>query len=506
VTDFSLPFTPTYPPISHQADFLRDHARDPAYGILWEQGTGKSKSFIDNLALLVIEGLVDGGFVLAPNGPHFGWARDQLPEHWPADAPRAEFFAWDNNKASTKTFQREWLAFLSRVRSQDRGDASERWNQKLAVGVLCMSYDALMTDAGKRASWEWLRKRRVLYGADESQRIKDPSSKRAIRALASSVYAPYRRIMSGTPMDAPFDVYSQMRFLDPDYWVKQLGTGSFAAFKARFGNWRMRKGPGGREFPDLEGYRDLDVLHAALKPATSRVLAADVLDLPPQTFRIARHELTNSQRNAYEALKRDAMALLESGELVTTEMALILHLRLSQIGAGFVTPRTGEAEVPFVPNPRAELLRETLRDLTRPSIIWHVYRQDAVVAAKASRDAGRRPVVFDGSRPEESIDEFKAGRADDIIGSLSSGMIEFWTLNEAPTSIYYSRSGKLIARLQSERRNYRIGQTTPVQVIDMVADRTLDEGTVRNLGKKKIDAETVLGDDPRAWLIEALER
>lgn len=478
-----LPFKPNLEPLDHQWSSLAEGYR-AAYGLFHEQGTGKTKTLIDNAALLYCEGAIDAALVIAPNGVHRNWVVEELPKHWPRDLPPVEAFAWSSPQAGTKRHQQE----AARVITSN------------GFPWLCMSYDAVMTEAGKQATWDLLRSRRCLYVLDESQRAKTPAAKRTKRLIASSVYAPYRRLASGTPMDKPFDIYSQVRFLDPDFWARELGIGSFTAFKAHFGEWVTIKTAGGRSFEQLESYKNLDELERILKHISQRVLKDDVLDLPDKTYKRVFHEMSPAQRRAYDELRSESLALLDSGELITAELAIVRILRLQQITSGFISPRAGAAAIPFDPNPRAALLRETLEDLTRPSIIWARFVEDVDVCLKASEAAGRRAVVFDGSKPELSVDVFHRGEAQDIIANLESGMTEGFTLNEADTTIYYSNTTKLIKRKQSEDRNHRLGQHLPVTYIDFLAEGSLDAKNLTRLKEKGRAVGQVLGDPENDWL------
>ena len=483
-----VPFTFRHSPYGFQREYLSGQGRRASFGLLWEQGLGKTKGIIDTTALLACEKEITGALVLAPNGVHRNWHVAELPEHWPEDGPRMKSFSWSSTSANSKWHKeavRELLEFDG-------------------FSFLCMSYDALMTELGKQASWDFLRSRRVLYAADESQRIKTPSAKRTKRVINSGVYAPYRRIASGTPMDTPFDIYSQVRFLDPEFWSRELGLGGFTAFKAHFGNWVRIEMAGGRFFDSCTSYRNLDELNQVLTQITDRRTKDEELDLPPKVYKRMFHELNPAQRAAYEQLRSETMAWLESGELVTAELAIVRALRLQQITSGFVNPEAGSEPFRFEPNPRAALLREVLEDLTRPCIIWARFVEDVRVCEAAARAAGRKPVVWDGNDPGASLDPFHAGEADAFIANLESNAREGLTLNEADTTIYYSNTPKLLNRLQSEDRNHRIGQSRSVLYIDLLAEGTLDSRVLSTLRDKRDTAGTVLGDDARGWLMEAL--
>lgn len=482
-----IPFTPRLPPLAHQAEFLANASRRPYYALFWEQGTGKTKALIDNAALLLAEGEIDGVLVLAPNGVHRNWHVEEIPKHWPHDVQPCESFSWDGNKVGNKSYTAAFNQFLATRR----------------FPILCMSYDSLMTDAGKQASWDFIKGRRVMAIGDESQRFKTPDAKRTKRIIALSAYPAYKRIASGTPMDKPFDIYPQVRFLDAVHWMRDFAVGTFTAFKAHFATIIQAKTVGGRSFPMITGYRNLDTLERSIASIGSRVLKEDVLDLPPKVYNRVFHELTPQQRRAYDELKEECLTIMDSGELVTAELALVLRLRLRQVTSGFIRNVAGGPDIPFVPNPRARLLQTILEDTPHPTIIWGDFTFDCKVAAAASRAAGRRPVIFDGTKPQLSIDAFHRGEYDDIIANLGSNMREGYTLNQAKTTIYYSRSPKLIARLQSEDRNHRIGQSggalgpggeLGVSYLDLLAEGTLDAKELADLREKRDVTGQVLGD------------
>ena len=75
------------------------------------------------------------------------------------------------------------------------------------------------------------------------------------------------------------------------------------------------------------------------------------------------------------------------------------------------------------------------------------------------------------------------------------------TLTASHTVIYYSNSYDLEVRLQSEDRAHRIGQTSKVTYIDLIAEKTVDEQIVKSLRGKINIATQVLGEDLKKWLI-----
>jgi SNF2 family DNA or RNA helicase len=251
-------------PFPHQDDEFKTHGDDVSRGLLWEMGLGKSKASIDSAANLYEQGKIDAMLIVAPGGVHGNWIINELPIHLP-----------DNILAATR------MHIFSTKKSRNKGHqiALKQVVEHRGLSVLAMSYDAMTTDNGKKAAWAMLKNRKCMYIADEARRIKTPTADRTKAVVKSATFAPYRRLLNGTPVpNGPFDLYSQMLFLDPNFW-HPLGISTFAAFKTFFGVFITGycKTPNGtREFPQLVKYKNLDILHKHLERLCSR-LTKDIL-------------------------------------------------------------------------------------------------------------------------------------------------------------------------------------------------------------------------------------
>lgn len=487
-----MSYNPRTKQFSHQQEQLATHGLKPAWGLLWEQGTGKSKELIDEACALYSAGKIDAAVVLAPGGVHLNWQTDELPKHVPEGILRqVRTHAWSTAKAGTK-----WHA-----------KAAEELIRHKGFPWLLMTYDGLMTDKAKNFLWRMLNKRQVFYAADEAHYIKTPGSKRTIRATKSAVYAPYRRIATGTPVaQGPFDLYSQLKFLDEDFW-KHRGFENFAVFKRHFGVYIDRKtfeqdngyDPGYDIFVE---YRNLDELQGYLKEISSRVLKDDVLDLPPKLYTKRYYELTTEQRRLMDELKRDLITSLKGGT-VTAELPIVRLLRSQQICCGYVPLDSDEETAPLVDldeNPRLDLFKEIVEGVTTQAIVWARFRRDIDLIMEV---LGDRAVRYDGSQSDEenlrARQRFQAGEVQWFVGNPAKGA-EGLTLVGAKTVIYYNNSFRFVHRLQSEDRAHRIGQDESVLYIDLIAKGSPDEHVVRNLRGKRDIASQITGDELLEWL------
>jgi SNF2 family DNA or RNA helicase len=482
-------------PFKHQEDIFQEHKETKSWGVLWEQGCGKTKPMIDTASYLFLDGKIDAMLVVAPNGVHRNWLTDEIPTHMPDNVlAKSKMFMYQSGKAATK---------------KHKSGLEEILKHK-GLAVLTISYNGFMTKAGKDFVWKFLRNRRCFYVLDESHYIKAPAAKRTKSIVASAKYAPYRRILTGTPVaQGPFDVYSQIKFLDEFFWHDRH-LGSFAAFKQHFGVWITAKevqekqgyDPG---YDQLVGYKNIEKLNEHLSKISHRLTKEDAgLNLPPKLYSKRYFDLLAPQQKAYDELVEEFITELGDGTFVEASLAIVRLLRLQQITCGYVGTGEENKVIKFDgPNPRLDLLEEIVEPIPHKTIIWARYTQDIDQILEMLKKIGRKPVRYDGSVSSEdrakAKEAFQNGDATDFVGNPQAGSTGL-TLHRAKTVIYYSNSFKLVDRLQSEDRAHRIGQDTSVQYIDLIANNSVDHHIVSALRGKFDIANQITGDRLKEWL------
>jgi len=432
-------------PYNHQRSEW-EHSRSlNARGILWEQGTGKSKLTIDTACSLWADGQIDGVLVIAPNGVHRNWVTDEIPTHAPLSTlPQISAFYWQSPKASNKGHQKEAAALL-----RHKGFA---W--------LTMSYDAFVTKLGKKMLQDFLGSRRVLYVLDEAHYVKTPNAERTKSVLRSARWGLFRRILTGTPVSVgPFDIYSQIKFLDEGFWKKK-GLSGFTEFKQYFGNWTKgynhnidpRTGEPYGEYDSLVSYRRLPILEAWVAEICSRVTKEDAgLNLPPKVYVTRRFALSPEQQRLYRQMRDDCVAwILEapkptegeaeapappvvsdlavcptcngsrhleaegyvypcpdcpeeapesfSGTAVIASLAIVKLLRLQQITSGYLpgeSPADPLYQIPG-PNRRLEELMAVLEEGAGKVIVWARFQEDINLIMAALAKNKISAVRYDG--------------------------------------------------------------------------------------------------------------
>ena len=480
------------PPFAHQKQHFEEHCRTTAWGLLWEQGTAKTKPVIDTASLLYVNGEIDGLLVVAPPGVERNWNTDEIPTHMPPDvAMDAMIGVFLTAKKDTKS----------------HAAAMEQLIKHKGLAVMLISYNAFMTKKGKDTVWKFLRRRRALYVLDEAHNIKTPGAKRTKSIVASGRYATHRRILTGTPIAVgPFDIYSQIRFLDETFW-KRRGIQGAVEFRQHFGEWFTRAecqelhgyDPG---FDKLIRYKNLDQLEEWIAEISDRVLKEDVLDLPPKLYSKRYVEMTAQQKNIYDELAEEFYYEFEDGEIIDGELPIVRLLRFQQVLCNYV-PTEGEEPVRLLgnKNPRLDAMEDIRDETFHPAIVWARFRHDVDQLMDL---LGDKAVRYDGAVDDDQAEKnklaFQRGDVQWFVGTAQKGGPGL-TLHSAKTMVYYSNSFRLIDRLQSEDRAHRAGMDdNPVNYIDICCPGTVDEKIISNLRDKRDIASTLLGDELREWI------
>ena len=287
-------------PYAHQLTALEKSWNKDTYAYFMEMGTGKTKVLIDNLAMLYDKGKVDGALIVAPKGVIGTWYNQELPAHLPNHIENVTVL-WQSN---INKKQKEKLDLL--YQSDHR------------LHILIMNVEAFSTDKGKKYAASFLRCHKSMTAIDESTTIKNPKAKRTKNILEIAKLAPYRRIMTGSPVTRnPLDLYTQCEFLDP----RHLDFSSYYAFRNRYAEMKTMH-VSGRSIQVVGGFRHLDELADSLKPFSYRVLKQDCLDLPDKIYMKREMQLTPEQKKLYEQMRKEALATL-NGKTVTTMTALL---------------------------------------------------------------------------------------------------------------------------------------------------------------------------------------
>ncbi len=471
-------------PFEHQKDALKKCWNKKAFAIFAEMGTGKTKIALDNACILYNKGRIDRLLVVAPKGTYMNWVDQEIPVHVP-DYIEKDILAWKPNITEKYELQ------LKAIRNAE--------NFKLKIFV--MNVESLSTKKGCYYAKLFLFGKSMMI-VDESTTIKNPQAKRTKNILELSKEAPYKRILTGSPVtQSPMDLWSQMDFLEPEI----LGQQSFYAFRTKYAVLITASAAGGtHKFQKIVKFKNLKELGKLVSPHSYRILKKDCLDLPDKIFTKRIIELSDEQKKAYSEMKTSAITILK-GEAATAVNVLTQLIKLHQITCGHM--KTDSGDIINLKNSRLDELMQILGETTGKAIIWANYIHDInTIESAIKKEFGLDSYcTYYGATKQEDrqacINKFQdeTNPVRFFIGNTQTGGYGI-TLTQASTVIYYSNNYDLEKRIQSEDRAHRIGQKNPVLYIDLVAKQTVDEKIIQALRNKVNIASEINGEELASWI------
>lgn len=450
-----------------------------------EQGTGKSWNLINALVLAYGRGEVDTWIIIAPPGVERNWVIKEFPKHCPPDLLNSAYtFVYDTDKAGTK-------------KDKEKRDYCVKARELV---IVCISYYAAVTKAGKEFLKKLVTKRKCFVALDESQYIKSPGAARTKTLLAMSRYVTHKRCMTGTPMGAEglLDLYSQVKFIDSNFW-KTRNIDDYTVFKNFFADWFAM--PDG--WMKKLNYKNEDLMYKWLKEISYRVLKRDVLpDLPERMYTRRYLELPKEHRRVYNQLKNELQAQLLSGAQVEVLNPLVLRRKFMQVCCGYIAVEKGEPfELIDGKLPRLDAAMEWCDGGNSQGIIWTRFRMDVtkLIEALGPNRAARYDGALKGDDRQRELERFERGDAQFLISNPAVGGTGL-TLNNADRTLLYAMGDDPVQLKQAFDRNHRPGQHNAVNYTLFMMRDTVDEKILEaHLANNEVSCQ-VLGDEVLDWI------
>lgn len=469
-----------FKPMDHQLTML-----DTSWGLkasAWfaKMGTGKTFATIHLAMARWIAGEIDAVVIICPSTLRSVW--------------RKEF-----KKFATRHY--EFRSFEPKAAWYDDfcADRPKEELQVLAVSVEGLGISAGLYDAVCKY---FATGKRIFVVCDESSRIKNPEANRTERTIALGQMGSHRLILNGTPIALGIhDLWAQYEFLDPNI----IGMGDYWAFKTRY----LVKG--GYESKQIVGYQNVDELMAMVAPYTC-VVGKEVLNLPPKVMTERFVEITPEQRRLLKIVAKGASSD-PNAPYIKADNVLEKVLRARQIVGGWLPKGKVEWKevdgepieivttelVALAKNPKMDGMLELIEDNYDGSkfIIWStfVHEIEAIRDALGKKYGSGQVECYYGGTEMSDRSRIEDRYCNDatmrfFIGHPTAAGLGLTLISgENDVMVYYSGTNAYIDRAQSEDRAHRIGQKSTVTIVDMIAEKTIDEVIVESI-RGKMDIET----------------
>jgi SNF2 family DNA or RNA helicase len=321
---------------------------------------------------------------------------------------------------------------------------------------------------------------------DEARTIKNYTTKTSKAAML--LQAPFRMVLTGTPIQNHLgEIWNLFNFINPGL------LGSLSHFTDTF-----------IKSDDDHARRHLKKLIA---PFILRRTKSAVLDeLPAKTEIVRKVQLSSEEMAFYEALRRQAIANLESddsaqGAKHLKALAEITRLRQACCNPALVNPEINIASTKL--STFLEIVAELMENKHK-ALVFSQFVTHLTIVRAALDKLGIKYQYLDGSCSmsdrEKSVKNFQSGEGDLFLISLKAGGLGL-NLTAADFVIHLDPWWNPAVEDQASDRAHRIGQIRPVTIYRLVAENTIEEKIIHLHNTKRNLADTLLeGSDQRAKL------
>jgi SNF2 family DNA or RNA helicase len=374
---------------------------------------------------------------------------------------------------------------LNRGTTETKAHAADMAWKNHAKGDRPLVYVVNYETVWREPLGRWIRSKQwAAIVCDESHRIKAPAGK-ASRFLARCRAKAHRRLcLTGTPMPhSPMDIYAQFRFLEPSVFGQ-----SAAAFRARYATMDPRFAN------QVQAWRCLDDMNAAMAPYMCEHRSDDVLDLPPKIHQVIPCDLSARARRIYASIASSSIAEIEQGQ-ITASNALVRLLRLRQIASGVIVTDDNSMQKQYrVDRSKIDALAELVEDIgPEHTVVFCEFHHDLDAVIEVAKKLGIRYGEISGR-----ANDLDGSQLPSIIGrpmlfgvQMRSGSAGI-DLSRSAYAIYFSTGFSLGDYRQSLARLHRPMQTRTVRYYHLVARNTVDEYVYTSLERRAAIVESAL--------------
>ena len=352
-------------------------------------------------------------------------------------------------------------------------------------------YETLARDLDLIAHWS-----PDLVIVDEAQRIKNWNTI-ASRAL-KRIDTPYAIVLTGTPLENRLEeLVSIVQFVDRH----RLGP-----------TWRLlhehqERDDAGR----VIGYRDLDRIGETLAPIMLRRRKAEVLDQLPERIDETRLVPMTEEQLKHHEENREIVARIvahwrKRGYLSDTDQRVLTcalqNMRMSCNSTYLLDRKTDHGtKADELMNVLAELLHEPQAKV----VIFSQWVGTHEIVGRRLKAAGWDHVLFHGGIPSDKrpalIDRFRNDPRCRVFLSTEAGGVGLNLQHAAASVVNMDLPWNPAVLEQRIGRVHRLGQTRSVQVVNFVAQGTIEEGMLSVLAfKKSLFAGVLDGGDANVFL------
>lgn len=334
---------------------------------------------------------------------------------------------------------------------------------------------------------------------DEAQRIKNWETRTA--KSVKQIDTPYAIVLTGTPLENRLEeLVSIVQFVDRH----RLGP------TYRFLHEHQEREEGTTR---VIGYKNLDQIGETLKPVLLRRLKKDVLDqLPARLEKNLFVPMTAPQMKLHEEHQETVARIVQKwrkyGFLTETDQRMLMvSLQMMRMSCNSTYLIDHETDHSTKPEEVKAILQDVLESKENKVVIFSQWTRTHELITRRIDGHDWGHVFFHGGVPSRKrktlIEQFREDPRCRLFLSTDAGGVGL-NLQHANVVINMDLPWNPAVLEQRIGRVHRLGQTRPVQVINFIAEGTIEQGMLSTLAfKKSLFAGILDGGEKEVFLGES---
>jgi SNF2 family DNA or RNA helicase len=247
---------------------------------------------------------------------------------------------------------------------------------------------------------------------------------------------------------------------------------------------------GGFQSHEIMGWQRMDEFSERFHEIAFECSTEEAFDLPEEMDIARSTVLEPKAQKIYDSMEKHFWAGVESGE-ITAANALVKLLRLQQICAGWV--KDDQEILNQVSTAKAELLADVLLDFhpRKALVVFVRFTKDIEVVREICEQQDRSVGEVSGQAKDLTDEGTFPEDVDVMVCQIQSGSLGI-NLSRASTSIFYSWGWSLGDVEQARARIRHPNQTSKLQFIHLIVEKSIDERMLACLKSRKDFIEDVL--------------
>lgn len=331
--------------------------------------------------------------------------------------------------------------------------------------------------------------------ADEAHALQNRKSKQSVHLKEIKTF--YRTALTGTPAyDKPDDLWSILNWLYPKYWSSYWKYYNEHIIFHNFNGYKT-----------IVGVANPEKLQKEMEQFYIRRKKEEVIwDLPDKYYTTVNVDLHPAQRRAYNSMRDKMMAWIgeHEQEPVVAPIIIAQLIRLQQFACAFAEFNEEKQKLKLsAPSSKIDAAVEIIESTDAQVVVFSQFSQVIDLLCDRLEKKGISVGKFTGGTSAvdraKIVSEFQDGKIKVFAGTIAAGGVGI-TLTAATVCIFTDRSWSNALNLQAEDRLHRIGQKSAVQIIDIIANDTIDAKRIKVIQQKWEWIKRLIGDsksDPK---------